>query len=205
MSVFYPGLYATLMSWEDFLSLHQAVSLLQTKSLADSLSKISRSWGLGQQQCASQKQPKRHFVVTRLSSAPESTSIMNFWRSSPSAANLLSHAVIDVLLICNYRQLQTTTGTEITTNQGEACYSGRSWFKQSKKVLFLQEDHTKVLNELPPSHGDKSRCWFISYEVRTGTGTVWLGSLQHRSCHRVALFTEATVCLAGSSRHQILA
>lgn len=43
ISVFYPGLYAIFMSREDFLPLHQAVSLLQTKSLGpDSLTKTPR-------------------------------------------------------------------------------------------------------------------------------------------------------------------
>lgn len=37
MLVFYPGLYATFMSREDFLPLHQAVSLLQTKYLVQTV------------------------------------------------------------------------------------------------------------------------------------------------------------------------
>lgn len=37
MLIFYPGLYATFMSREDFLPLHQAVSLLQIKSLSQTV------------------------------------------------------------------------------------------------------------------------------------------------------------------------
>ena len=69
---------------------------------------------------------------------------------SLSAANLLSHAVADILLISNYRELQTATGMEITINQVEACYSGGLGSSRVKSHYFYRGPYqnTKLVASL---------------------------------------------------------
>lgn len=54
------------MSREDFLPLLRLSLAPDQIPVPDTLSKGPRRGGLGQQQSASRKQPKRHLVVTRL-------------------------------------------------------------------------------------------------------------------------------------------
>lgn len=153
----------------------------------------------GNQQSASQMQPRRHLVVT---------SLRQFWSRrhlnqrlqgpSLSAANPLSHAVADVLLISNYRQLQTATSMEITINQVKACYSGgldssrvkrhyfyRGPYQNTKLVASLVRRQKQLLVYTLLSTMNKNRSPVLS--------TMTSAFSQNGDCHGVALFTDTSV------------
>lgn len=193
MSAFYPGLYATFMF---FLPLHQAVSLLQTKSLAQT---VFLKYTADGDWAASQKQPRRHLVVTRLRQFWSRRQIRNFWGSSPSTANLLNHAVIDILLIHNYRQLQTTIGTEITTNQGEPFIQGGLDSSRVKRNYFYKRSIPKYMMNYLPLMGTKAGLDLIkAVQEQSGLAFSSTGAATEWHC------SQRPVCPAGSSQHQIL-
>lgn len=183
--------------------------LLQTKCLAQTVFLKytgDRDWN-SNQQSASQKQPKRHLVVTSLRQFWSRTHLNQELRGpSLSAANLLSHAVADGLLISNYKQLQPATGMEITINPAEARNSGGL----GSSEVFLQRTIPKYkISCLPCMETKATAGLYLPKSVLwTRTGVLWsLRWLQPSPSTETATewhCAQILVCTGETSQQEIL-